>query len=63
MVHGMRGDFVDYRLVPRVADRPNWRVETLPTGAFPHFEQPDAVTAGYDAFLAQLGAPSARRPG
>jgi pimeloyl-ACP methyl ester carboxylesterase len=63
MVHGVRGDFVDYRLVPRVADRPNWRVETLPTGAFPHFEQPDAVTAGYDAFLAQLGAPSAKRPG
>ncbi|MEG9527384.1 MAG: alpha/beta hydrolase, partial [Hyphomicrobiales bacterium] len=63
MVHGVRGDFVDYRLVPRVADRPNWRVETLPTGAFPHFEQPEAVMAGYDAFLAQLGAPSARRPG
>jgi hypothetical protein len=49
--------------VPRVADRPNWRIETLPTGAFPHFEQPDAVTAGYDAFLAQLSARPAGRPG
>jgi pimeloyl-ACP methyl ester carboxylesterase len=62
MVHGVRGDFVDYRLVPRVAGRANWRVETLPTGAFPHFERPDAVTAGYDAFLAQLTPPPADRP-
>ena len=54
MVHGERGDFVDYRLVPRIADRENWCVETLPTGAFPHFEQPDAVTSGYDAFLARI---------
>ncbi len=54
MVHGERGDFVDYRLVPRVADRPNWRVDTLPTGAFPHFERPEAVAAGYDAFLASI---------
>lgn len=62
MVHGTRGDFVDYRLVPRVADRPNWRVETLPTGAFPHFEQPEAVTTGYDAFLASLARMPAGRP-
>ncbi|MDP4004714.1 alpha/beta fold hydrolase [Methylobacterium sp. NEAU K] len=54
MVHGTRGDFVDYRLVPRVADRPNWRITRLDTGAFPHFEQLDAVTAAYDAFLADL---------
>lgn len=62
MIHGVRGDFVDYRLVPRVADRPNWRVETLPTGAFPHFERPEAVTAAYDAFLAQLTHDPAGRP-
>ena len=54
MVHGTRGDFVDYRLAPRVADRPNWRIFVLDTGAFPHFERLDAVTAGYDAFLAAL---------
>ena len=54
MVHGERGDFVDYRHVPRIADRENWRVQTLPTGAFPHFERLDAVTAGYDAFLASI---------
>lgn len=62
MVHGVRGDFVDYRLVPRVADRPNWRVETLPTGAFPHFEQPEAVASGYDAFLASIIRLPAARP-
>lgn len=62
MVHGTRGDFVDYRLAPRVADRPNWRVETLPTGAFPHFEQPAAVAAGYDAFLASIIRLPAARP-
>lgn len=54
MVHGTRGDFVDYRHAPRVADRPNWRIVVLETGAFPHFERPDAVIAGYDAFLAAL---------
>lgn len=62
MVHGLRGDFVDYRLVPRVADRPNWRVEALPTGAFPHFERPDAVTAAYNAFLGAITRSSAGRP-
>ncbi|MCJ2093502.1 alpha/beta hydrolase [Methylobacterium sp. J-072] len=54
MVHGRRGDFVDYRLAPRVAGRPNWRVVSLPTGAFPHFERLDDVTADYDAFLTDL---------
>ncbi|MGU3662712.1 alpha/beta fold hydrolase [Methylobacterium sp. A49B] len=62
MVHGVRGDFVDYRLVPRVAGRPNWRVETLQTGAFPHFERLEAVTAGYDAFLASITRLPAARP-
>lgn len=61
MVHGTRGDFVDYRLAPRVAGRPNWRVVVLDTGAFPHFERPEAVTAGYDEFLASL-APDALHP-
>ncbi|WP_457104279.1 alpha/beta fold hydrolase [Methylobacterium sp. P5_C11] len=62
MVHGERGDFVDYRLVPRVADRPNWRVDTLPTGAFPHFEQPETVADRYDAFLARIIRLPAARP-
>jgi len=62
MVHGRRGDFVDYRLAPRVAGRPNWRVISLPTGAFPHFERLGDMTADYDAFLADLTWAPPRSP-
>lgn len=51
MVHGARGDFVDYRHVGEVVGRPNWTILRLPTGAFPHFERPGAVTGAYAAFL------------
>ena len=44
--HGVRGDFVDYRDLPRFAGRRNWTVERLPTGAFPHFEDLAAGVAG-----------------
>lgn len=57
MVHGQRGDFVDYRLAPRFADRPNWRIDSLPTGALPHFERLRAVTDGYDSFLGAIRSP------
>ena len=63
MVHGTRGDFVDYRYVPRVAGRPNWCVVRLDTGAFPHFERPQAVIAGYDAFLRALPLQASPRAG
>ncbi|CAA2107083.1 hypothetical protein MBUL_03984 [Methylobacterium bullatum] len=52
MIHGVRGDFVNYPHADRVAGRPNWTLDVLPTGAFPHFEDPAAVTRHYDAFLA-----------
>lgn len=51
MVHGQRGDFVDFRLAPLFAERPNWRIDSLPTGALPHFERLRAVTDSYDGFL------------
>ena len=54
MVHGVRGDFVDFRHAPRFAGLPNWTIDCLPTGALPHFECLEAVTAGYDAFLDAL---------
>lgn len=54
MVHGQRGDFVDYRLIPRFIDRPNWRIDSLPTGALPQFERLSAVTQSYDNFLASI---------
>ena len=54
MVHGQRGDFVDFRLAPRFSDRPNWQIDSLPTGALPHFERLSAVTDSYDRFLAAI---------
>jgi alpha-beta hydrolase superfamily lysophospholipase len=57
LVHGMRGDFTDYRGKSIVEGRPNWRFSVLPTGALPHFELPGRFCAEYDAFLA------ARPPG
>ncbi|MCJ2073731.1 alpha/beta hydrolase [Methylobacterium sp. J-030] len=62
MLHGERGDFVDYRHAPLVAGRPNWRVESLPTGAFPHFERPGTVVTAFEAFLAGITGDSADRP-
>lgn len=55
MVHGQRGDFVDFRLAPLFAERPNWFITSLPTGALPHFERLRAVTDSYDGFLAAIG--------
>ncbi|MGU3538405.1 alpha/beta fold hydrolase [Methylobacterium sp. A54F] len=51
VLHGQRGDFVDYRDAPRFAARPNWRIKSLPTGAFPHFERREDVARRYDAFV------------
>ena len=53
-VHGVRGDFVDYRYERQIADRPNWTLQVLETGAFPHFEQLDRFSRSYDAFLRAL---------
>lgn len=52
MVHGRRGDFVDYRGKRYYENRPNWRFDVLDTGALPYFEQPDVFCARYDAFRA-----------
>ena len=51
MVHGVRGDFVDYRLKSRFAQAKNWTVTVLPTGAIPYFEQPAEFFEHYDRFL------------
>lgn len=52
MVHGVRGDFVDYRQKRDFEGRPRWRFDVLPTGALPHFELPGEFTRRYDGFLA-----------
>jgi hypothetical protein len=59
MAHGVRGDFVDYRHKTRVEGRPNWRIVTLQSGAFPQFEMLDQVTQSYDEVLAPAAAPHA----
>ena len=51
MTHGVRGDFVDYRHAAEFAGNPRWRLDVLPTGALPHFEQPDEFARRYEAFL------------
>jgi pimeloyl-ACP methyl ester carboxylesterase len=53
MVHGVRGDFVDYRHKSAYAGLPNWTFDVMPTGALPYFERCDEFAALYDAFLGQ----------
>lgn len=50
MCHGVRGDFVDFARKDAVRERPNWTIQVLQTGALPHFERLDELTAAYDAF-------------
>ena len=57
MVHGVRGDFVDYSNKTQVQGRANWTIAVVDTGAMPHFEVKEAFVAAYDEFLA--GAPVA----
>ena len=52
MCHGVRGDFTDYRAKSIVQGRSNWHFDIFQTGALPHFEQLEAMTAAYDAALA-----------
>jgi pimeloyl-ACP methyl ester carboxylesterase len=54
MTYGVRGDFTDYRRVSEFKGRANWTIEQFEAGALPHFEQPVAFLARYDAFLAGL---------
>lgn len=51
MVHGVRGDFVDYSGKRLVEGRPNWTIAIMQTGALPQFEQPDDFQSRYEAFL------------
>jgi pimeloyl-ACP methyl ester carboxylesterase len=54
LVHGERGDFVDYRLKSRFANAANWTMDVMPTGAIPYFEIPDEFLTKYDAFMASM---------
>jgi pimeloyl-ACP methyl ester carboxylesterase len=50
--HGERGDFVDYRQLPRFVERNHWRVTVFDTGALIYFEELCSFTAEYARFLA-----------
>lgn len=56
LVHGMRGDFVDYQLKSRFATAANWSMESTPSGAMPYFVALDDFCRRYDAFLARTVA-------
>lgn len=52
LVHGVRGDFVDFRQKRLVEDKPNWTTEVFRSGALPHFEMLKEFVQSYDGFLA-----------
>jgi hypothetical protein len=53
VAHGVRGDFVDYRGLRQLADRKNWTIEVLPTGALPHFEMTAQFVRRYEIWTAR----------
>jgi pimeloyl-ACP methyl ester carboxylesterase len=53
LAHGTKGDFSDFSESGWAMARPNWRVEPFPTGALPHFEEPDLFAAKLEAFLTE----------
>jgi pimeloyl-ACP methyl ester carboxylesterase len=55
MVHGVRGDFVDYRHKSAYAHQPHWTFDVMSTGAMPYFERPEEFMQLYDAFLQSCG--------
>jgi pimeloyl-ACP methyl ester carboxylesterase len=58
MVHGVRGDFVDYRHKAAYAHLPHWTFDVMSTGAMPYFERPEEFMLLYDAFLQSFGSGS-----
>lgn len=58
MVHGVRGDFIDYRHKTAYSHQPRWTFDVMSTGAMPYFERLDEFTALYDLFLQTHLAPT-----
>lgn len=52
--HGVRGDFTDFSKAEDYADKPNWRITELDTGALPYFEVPEAFIDGWKQFMADI---------
>ena len=56
MVHGIRGDFVDYRQKRLFEGHSGWEFSARATGALPWFEEPDAFITDYRGFLSRAAA-------
>jgi pimeloyl-ACP methyl ester carboxylesterase len=56
VVHGTRGDFVNYKGLQIFAGNPRWTVEVLPTGALPHFEMLAEFLERYEAWNLRISA-------
>ncbi len=54
VVHGTRGDFVNYRGLREFAGNRQWTVEVLPTGALPHFEMLAEFLERYEAWCLRV---------
>ncbi|WP_324134736.1 alpha/beta hydrolase [Bosea sp. (in: a-proteobacteria)] len=64
LAHGTRGSFSDFSEAGWTMTRPNWELTSFDTGAFPHFQSPDAFLPRLDSFLGALPqqAPEPSRP-
>jgi pimeloyl-ACP methyl ester carboxylesterase len=51
MPRGTRGDFRDFSAADWARAAPNWTVQAFPTGAFPHFEDPQTFNDSLRRFL------------
>jgi pimeloyl-ACP methyl ester carboxylesterase len=60
LAHGTRGSFSDFREAGWTMTRPNWELTAFETGAFPHFQAPEAFMPRLDRFLDAL--PKQRPP-
>jgi pimeloyl-ACP methyl ester carboxylesterase len=56
VIHGVRGDFTNYKMLTMVSGKPNWHVQVLETGAMPYFEVPQEYFAIQDRFLRDSAA-------
>lgn len=60
--HATRGDFRDFSDAGWAQAKPNWTFEPFPTGALPHFEQPEAFMASFERFFGVTAAYSSAEP-
>lgn len=54
LAHGTRGSFADFSEAGWTMTRPNWELTSFETGAFPHFQAPDAFMPRLQSYLDPL---------